>query len=76
MILKQSNKPCKQEKDTEPKLPDVMVESCIQSGLDTDGRRGTITSEFNLPIFSGECRMGWFVLKCCFLPVYPKRYTL
>lgn len=29
MIVKQSNKSCKQEKDTEPKLPALSAESCF-----------------------------------------------
>ena len=56
MILKQSNKPCKLKKDTEPKLPDVTTESCIHR---VDCRlmgEGAIITTVQ-PIFLGECRV-------------------
>lgn len=55
MIVKQANKSCKQEKDTEPKLPALSAKSCFLRVDQTLGERGTITFEFSL-CFRGNMR--------------------
>lgn len=72
MILQQSNKPCKLEKDTEPKLPDVTTESCIHRVDQRLMGEGTIiTTEFS-PFFQGNVGLGGLCLNGVFSQFIPK----
>lgn len=72
MILKRSNKPCKQEKGTAAKPLTGAPSRVLREHWALLGGRGAITFEFSL-LFRGNVGERQFVSKRCFLPICQKK---